>query len=566
MANGIQRESHEVQAHGDVESSVPLLDRLGLGLARALAPILRAWGVDTERFVALLDMRLKLGRRRTRSGRPAGTKGQMVTFFVAMMSGVVAAGASSIEATQMGSMTLGLTVIWLMVGLFQALDIGPLLFDPAESHVVLPTPTEARTVYCARMAHGLWGQGWILAGVWIPLAVYWVVYRGSILAALVAGMGVLGLALTSFCMLVSLFLFLARGREAARVQGMAVYVQMGLLATFYTLLQTMGANPREVLQHGGLEFGVWMVAFPPAWYAGGADLARGAMGWMPWTLGTLAFVGPGLGLLATLRLVRQIHLSGAAAGGAGRVQAGGPRGLWVAKLAKRLRLAPIERAGFELTGHLAGREHAFRQRTWPSLVYPVVFGVGTLVRNPEMGLGMAGIWVLMPAILLPAILIHARYTRDPGAQWILEAAPVPRPSLFLAGTRRLFLLLVAVLPALLFAAVWAAVAPIEQLPTIVGTLALGWAMATWFSVWIEHRLPFTEAVPAHTRPEGLRYVLVATLIGGVAFLVTLVFRLGDGATWATAALAFALGCLGWRQLGRPSSRRDAAIRFARIRL
>ena len=549
--------------HAWEPEKTPLLDKLGLGIAKLIAPLLRVWGVDAACFVTLVDLRLKLGRRRSREyGRPAGKKGQLLTFVFALGAGAFAASLAYANGTDIGGLSLSLAMAWLMISLFQAMDVGSLLFDPAEGHVVLPTPTRARTAYLARIAHGLWGQGWVLTGTWIPMAVYWLFFRGAPLLAFLAGFGIVGLALISSSLLVAALLFLVRGRDPIRIQGAAVYAQIGLLAVFYILILLQGANPESLLQGSRMELGWWGLAFPPAWYGALGALLQSGGGLLTWAMAALALFVPLLALLGALQLVKQRHLFGATAGGSNQR---GARGLWIGRLAKMLHLEPVCLAGFKLAGHLAGREHSFRQRTWPSLVYPLVFGVGNFWRHPELSQGMAKIWVLMPVILLPAILIHARYSRDPGAQWTLAAAPVAYPSQFLGGTRRFFLVMASGVPAMLFGTLWAIYAPIEQWPEILGTVGLSWAVANWSSVWLEHRMPFAEPIPTDTRPEGYKFALLAILIGSLAYFVTLVFRFGAAVTWLTAAATLLLGTLGWRRLGQPSAKRDRILRYARIR-
>lgn len=530
-----------------------LLDRAGLTLARVLAPALRPVGVDPTRFVALVDVRMKLGRRRTTNdGRPPGAKGQLVTFFIAILAGCGAAIAASAVPDPAQGLTIAISITALLTGLFQALDLGTLLFDPAEANVVLPTPTGPRTAYAARLAHGLWGQGWIVAGTLLPLVLYGVFVRELPRFSIAAIPGVIGGAATMFALLVFFLLLAVRGKDPARIQNLAVYMQIGVLAIFYIGLQVMAGGTRSgsLWERMQLGFGPLSVLYPPAWYGGLLAVMGGDLRTLQVVLAVLAVVGPPLALALALGAARGGHLAASAAsngtlnGGNGR-----RRGGWVRGLARALRLSPLQRAGFETAGALAGREQAFRQRTWPSLVYPVVVGGGTMLRDPELAGEMAGIWVLMPAILLPAILIHARYTRNPGALWLLEAAPVAKPGPIIAGGRKLFLLTVALVPSLAFALAWVVLRPIEELPVVLGTLSLAWALSVWMGVLVERRLPFSEHAPAHTRPEGMGFVLAAMGVGTLGFLISLTFQLSAAIAWGAAATGALAALVGWRRLG-----------------
>ncbi len=530
-----------------------LLDRAGLLVARVLAPALGPVGVDPVRFVALVDVRMKLGRRRTTNdGRPPGAKGQLVTFFVSFLAGCGAAIAASAMPDPAHGLTIAISITALLTGLFQALDVGTLLFDPAEANVVLPTPTGPRTAYAARLAHGLWGQGWIIAGTLLPLVLYGVFVREMPRFAIAAIPGVVGGAATMFALLVLLLLLAVRGKDPAKIQNLAVYMQIGVLAIFYIGLQVMagGARSGALWERLQLGFGSLRVLFPPAWYGGLLAVMGGDLRTLQLVLAVLAVIGPPLALALALGAARGGHLAASAASnGTLSEGTGASRGGWVRRLGRALGLSPMERAGFETAGALAGREQAFRQRTWPSLVYPIVVGGGTMFRDPELAGEMAGVWVLMPAILLPAILIHARYTRNPGALWLLDAAPLAKRAPFLAGGRKLFLVTIALVPSLAFALAWVLLRPIEELPVILGTLSLSWALSVWMGTLVERRLPFSEHAPAHTRPEGMGFVLAAMGGGTLVFLISLTFQLSDAIAWGAAVTGLLAALLGWRRLG-----------------
>lgn len=525
-----------------------------MALARRLAPLLRVGGIDARSFLVLVELRVKLasrgGRGRKRSGvQRAGQGMNLMAAFAFGGFGVLC--ARSFESDSL-ALTACLAVTMAFTGLIQALDVGPLLFDPAEIQVVLPAPVHPHTAFAARILHGLWGQGWVLASVAAPLMIYGCFFRRSWLFTLLVPLGIAGLAMLTLAVLASVLLTLTRGRDAGRMQGMTVYVQVIVLAALYTMIQVvMGRENGLMGQRFDAGLGTYGLFFPPAWYGALLGLISGQASGATLGAAALALVVPLGAFLLAMRFAGVGHLSAIAAGGAGAsTRPSKPRGQWLGTWARVLGLRGAERAGFEAAGHLTGRENAFRQRTWPALVYPLILGVGTMVRDLETGLGMGGLWVLMPVMYVPAMLLAARYSKDDAATWIFRAAPLTSTSSYVAGAQRMFLVTVVWIPCTLLGLTWGFFMGLEALPQVLGTVCLAWGVGSMSMLFMTRELPFSQPVPTGMRAEGMGNMFVGMLLMMGSFILSMVFADSDSLAWVCAAVGLLMAAFGWRRISK----------------
>jgi hypothetical protein len=536
------------------EHKLGLTDRLGLFLARRVAPLLSVGGIDPKSFLALLELRVMLARRRVRGQRhsPVQRASQGMNLFAALAFGGFGILCARPFESDSLALTACLAVTMAFIGLIQALDVGPLLFDPAEVEVILPAPVQPRTAFAARILHGLWGQGLVLSSVALPLMLYGAIGRGSLLFTLLIPVGIAGLAMLSLAVLSSVLLTLTRSRDAGRMQGMTVYVQVIVLAVLYTSIQVIMGRDNSLLG-GQLEagLGTYGMFFPPAWYGALLGYVDGNASGMNFGAASLGIAVPIGALFLAVRFARVGHLTAIGSGGAGSsAKRNRPRGQWLGSWARVLGLTGAERAGFETAGHLAGRENAFRQRTWPALVYPLIFGAGTLIRDREMGLEMAGLWVLMPVMYVPAMLLAARYSRDEKAVWIFQAAPLADNSSYIAGAQRMFVVTVAWIPCTLLGLIWGLCMGMEHLPRVLGTVSLAWGVGAMSVLFMTRELPFSEPVPAGARAEGMGNMFVGMVLMMASFLLSMLFSDWDALAWGCTALGMLMAAIAWRRISK----------------
>ena len=284
----------------------------------------------------------------------------------------------------------------------------------------------------------------------------------------------------------------------------------------------------------GLSGAWWAVLYPPVWFAAPFELLFGHSFPRAWILTAAALVLPVVGLWFVVRvlspnfgrmLVKLQEQSPQAEGLATRI---GRRGGLKSLLGRATTGSAEERLGFDLSWILAARDRPFKLRTYPSIVFCILFPVIMLSQTDR---GLAGVTdrMLQPggyllglyatALLLPMVLSQIGFSAEFEAGWIYHALPVAVPGRVLRGSTKTVLLRFGLLLFGIAAGVLFALVGWDIVPHAILAACQTWTITVISSLVDAPRLPFSESLTM-TRSAGAfgRNLLMLLLPAGVGFV------------------------------------------------
>jgi ABC-2 type transport system permease protein len=333
------------------------------------------------------------------------------------------------------------------VGMFVAASAGEILFNPAETDILLHRPIEPRTLLWAKMRVlvevSLWiGAAFNLAGLWVGTQVP----NGSWLFPLVhVGAMLLQILFCVSCVVVVYQICLRWfGRE--RLDAMMVMAQVVVSVAAVLSGQIL---PQLIGKEGDfsrvVEASWWIGILPPAWFAGIDDAIAGSGAMSSWLLAAVATASTALMLWLALVKLTQSYSAGLQAlnetAGATEQRRSGR---WLGALVNRPPLSwwlrdPVERASFLLTAAYLVRDRETKLRVYPGLApflaLPVIFLFGGRggVGDRTFGLALScGYLSLVP--MLAAGMVS--YSQNWQASDLFRVAPLAGPGRLCHGARR----------------------------------------------------------------------------------------------------------------------------------
>jgi len=452
--------------------------RLILKVFDLLAWLVRLCGADYQQFRALLETKVTLDFRRQMGGiHRADAKKTTQPFLWALVGHAVFGCVTLIflwvpaDVPLLG-MTALFSFLMCLLGLSLVADFTNVLMDTTELAIVSPRPVAARTLYVARVAHictylGLLGLSFSLAPAiggalrWHPL--FPPVFIGTLL-----------LALCFLVFAVNLFYFITmRVVSLEKFRDVVLYAQMAMMVVVmggYQLLPQL-ANFRDpnVIRQWDLSSEWWIYLYPPCWMAGPMELLCGQRGCESLALTALAVTVPALGLVCVARFLSPgfhralSRMDAAEAQQKGRAESRGRASLLRA-LGRRVCRRAEERAAYDLTWDIAGRDRSFKLRIVPMLVMGFVFGLAMLFGHRStgeaMGQLMRGKMYLFPLYMCSAFIgmtaMQVRYSDRYEAAWVYFALPIENPGIVARGAFKAVIVRYATPAFLIFAAllVW----------------------------------------------------------------------------------------------------------------
>ena len=516
-----------------------------LRLGALLAFVLRPFGVDRARFLALLEVRLleDIGRGRSAAAeqRPGMFHGGMVmTLVMYLLFGVFLALVLFHVGEPLAALTLVLGVVMIFVTMTLASEHIGTLFETTDLDVLGPLPVDGRTVLASRVAHTLLyflllvGSLGLLPLVAGTMRFGWPFAPTFVLALALATANCFGLALL---LLVSALRFVA----PARVRSVLLFLQIGgALIAFASMqiLPMLGEVPTAwLVAHDSW----WPWLLPPAH---GAALVVSSVGSSPVLLDglpavelavpppqvglvVLAFAAPCclLGAIALMASSFQSRLAGMASSERGTVRPA--RRAW---LRDRLLRSDEARAGYDFLAALTARERQFRMRTWPGIAL-AWFLAGWCVFRSSSGTGggpapaMACTGLYVVGVMMPQILLFTRFSDHWQARWLFRIAPLRSPAMFVHGA---VVALAArfVLPVILLTLV--VVLIVGGLPIVLDALYAALVVALLSLLALLHgerHIPFTRKFhPSEVSGALGRTLLFLHFAAALALLHTLVRR------------------------------------------
>lgn len=499
-----------------------ILDRLQ-GLFRRL-------GADYLSLRAIVEMKLLMDTRRNRSTlgrsyRNADSSGRLwlvyaMNAFFSLFIGLLVSFIPSV----MTGMTVLFTYLIVMVALTLITDYAELLLDTTDNAILLPRPVNSRTIWLSRLVHLIvYVSTLALSMVLIPAGAAG--YRfGWWLTPVVLLLSVQAVLLAVF-LTTLLYLLVVRFTSEEKLKDIIAYLQVGLSLLFTVGYQVVPRLIRPQLTNltdDGLH--TWHYLTPPAWLAGVADsLVNHVFTPGHGVLLALAAGVPPLLLWVSSRYLATDFTTKLTAMGSttqahtARKQSRRSVGNW---LAARFTRNATERASFELSWLLTGRDRRFKTRAYPALGFllPMLFVVLRPILEGEVSFeslqeGRMYLLVIYSSqIVMGSFYMNSFQSEDFRAAWVYDAAPVAAPGDIILGNLKAIVFkfftpfYLVVSAGLLF--IWG--------PQILDDLVAGYIFAvfvTTLEAWVKSRywkLPFSQE--PKTRADSGRTIILMMML------------------------------------------------------
>ncbi len=334
------------------------------------------------------------------------------------------------------------------VGMFVAASAGEILFNQAETDILLHRPIAPRTLLWAKVRVlvevSLWiGAAFNLAGLWVGT----LVPNGSLLFPLVhVGSMTLQILFCVSCVVV-VYQYCLRWFGRERLDAIMVMAQVVVSVAAVLSGQIL---PQFIGRNGDLahvaELAWWIALLPPAWFAGIDDALAGSGATSSWLLAAAAVMSTVILLWLAFGKLAQSYSTGLqmlneTASAVKRRRSG----RWLDALVGRPPLSwwlrdPVERASFLLTAAYLVRDREVKLRVYPGLapflVLPAVFLVGWqrgMADNHTFGLALScGYLSLVPMMAASFVA----YSQNWQASDLFRVAPLAEPGRLCHGARR----------------------------------------------------------------------------------------------------------------------------------
>jgi ABC-2 type transport system permease protein len=419
----------------------------------------------------------------------------------------------------------------MFLGMFLASAAGEALFNAEESEILLHRPVDIRTLLWAKVNVLVQISLW-LAGAFnvVGFCVGAIMPQGNSIFLLAHAFSLMTEALFCTGLVVVSYQLCLRWFGRERLDGMITTVQ-----TLMSIVIVLGSQlaPRWLMSPGN-NFNVvidswWVLALPPAWFAGIDDALAGSGARASWALAGLAVATTagllwlGFGTLArnyasglqslTERVSRKPGVSG---------RKRFAHRLADSPLLRRWLKDPPERAAFLLSAAYLTRDREVKLRVYPGLapmmIMPVLFilpgGAGAI---GGFNWAFCGMYLGLVAMLGLHLL---KFSQQWQAADIFRAAPIAGPGPLCHGARKAALLLLAVPLLLLFGAFLAVIgAPLADLPMILpGIIALPvFALLPCLKAGaVPFSIPADDAAAARRGMQTIGALLISGVVASLA--------------------------------------------------
>lgn len=400
-------------------------------ILRLFQGVFTRMGVDFDRMLAIVTVKLTVDNRIDRSGRNKKNASNAL-----MRQGIllgicgpiffltgIASGAFGV------SLLLFQSYLFLMLMMSFMMEYSRILFDGNDNHILQRLPVNSKTILVARLVSMLVYM-FFLSGCMsvIPLVIvcFW---KGVMSGAFFIISVFLN---TIFTLLFAnvIYLGVMRFISVERFQRVMSYVQVVLIAGVALSYQLVGQLIHNI-QLDMFQPGTWMYFTPPCYFMSLTVMVKQPTG--PALL--LALIG--VGLVVVLGYITVAYLAPYFAAKAGvlnsyspvsKKRKGGKEG-WLYGLARVFGRSPMQVTGFVLGWRMTRDNLKFRQGVLPMMIYTMFLAVFFLYQGRQEEAG--GIAYYMPLYMMAMISIgiqmNMSITDKGDLLWLYRSKPLERP-------------------------------------------------------------------------------------------------------------------------------------------
>ena len=516
------------------------MNRFILSLLDLLAPLFRRMGVDYAQLRAILDVKLTMDNRRTRTTLGGQEKkdskwGFVWTLVVTFVMSSLIALLVYFWPAHLAAYALVAAYGMILVVMVLITDFSQVILDGSDSVIIMTRPVDGKTLFTSRIVH---------AAVYLlqlALAVFLPTFIASLLkfglgAAVVFLVSSLFIAVLSVLFTAVLYLLILRFSSVERMQNIINTLQI-VVVIFVTAGYQVVARLIDFEQFesaGVLPLAWWHYLVPPMWVGHVMNaLVTSTFGLVASSFLLLLLAVP---LLAVWSLngglVRNFgsrvgQLDTAARKETQETETTPKRSI-AEVLATIFTRTVTERGAFEFVWKISARDRKFKLRVYPSMAYFLIIGPLMFFNRPGESLAqmldataqteyLRIILIYLTAMTLVSVNQNLPFSEQFKAAWVYRAVPMARPGEFLSGmmwsVMVKFLLPIYLVIALIVAYLWG--------PQSLDDVLFG-ALVVLIAQQIEilatrNTLPFSQEFTKNSSGQFVRVLALSLFVGVIGW-------------------------------------------------
>lgn len=499
-------------------------------------------GVDFERMLAIVTVKLTVDNRIDRSGRNKKTSNALWRQGVLLgISGAVFFVFGMVDSSFEIPLLLFHSYLLLMLMMSFMMEYSRLLFNQNDNHILQHLPVTSKTILVARLVTML-SYMFFLSGCMSVIPAIVIVFWQGLISA---GLFIISVFLnTLFTLLLAnvIYLGVMRFISVEKFVRVMSYVQVILVAGVAMSYQLVGMVVRN-FQVDMLHPETWVYFTPPFYFVALTTIVKQS------SIPVLILALSGIAGVVLLGFITVVYLAPYFSVKIGKIdehaleskarKMGKER--WLHGLARVFARAPLQVSGFVLGWRLTRDNLRFRQGILPMIIYTIFLAFFFIYQGSRDGIGGAGYYMplYMASMVAIGVQMHMSTTEKEDLLWVYRSKPLARPGALILGSYKALYVKYYLPVYVLLSVVFIVRSDWIILPDLLFILAMS-TFVSYVYLWSSGMLfPFSkERGTMNSGRNILRIVILMFMLFVIGGLHALSMRLSWYGIWIAVAVAW----------------------------
>lgn len=499
-------------------------------------------GVDFERMLAIVTVKLTVDNRVDRSGRNKKTSNALWRQGVLLgISGAVFFVFGMVDSSFEIPLLLFHSYLLLMLMMSFMMEYSRLLFNRNDNHILQHLPVTSKTILVARLVTML-SYMFFLSGCMSVIPAIVIVFWQGLMSA---GLFIISVFLnTLFTLLLAnvIYLGVMRFISVEKFVRVMSYVQVILVAGVAMSYQLVGMVVRN-FQVDMLHPETWVYFTPPFYFVALTTIVKQS------SIPALILALSGIAGVVLLGFITVVYLAPYFSVKIGKIdehaleskarKMGKER--WLHGLARVFARGSLQASGFVLGWRLTRDNLRFRQGILPMIIYTIFLAFFFIYQGSRDGIGGAGYYMplYMASMVAIGVQMHMSTTEKEDLLWVYRSKPLARPGALILGSYKALYVKYYLPVYVLLSVVFIVRSDWIILPDLLFILAMS-TFVSYVYLWFSGMLfPFSkERGTMNSGRNILRIVILMFMLFVIGGLHALSMRLSWYGIWIAVAVAW----------------------------
>lgn len=499
-------------------------------------------GVDFERMLAIVTVKLTVDNRIDRSGRNKKTSNALWRQGVLLgISGAVFFVFGMVDSSFEIPLLLFHSYLLLMLMMSFMMEYSRLLFNQNDNHILQHLPVTSKTILVARLVTML-SYMFFLSGCMSVIPAIVIVFWQGLMSA---GLFIISVFLnTLFTLLLAnvIYLGVMRFISVEKFVRVMSYVQVILVAGVAMSYQLVGMVVRN-FQVDMLHPETWVYFTPPFYFVALTTIVKQS------SIPVLILALSGIAGVVLLGFITVVYLAPYFSVKIGKIdehaleskarKMGKER--WLHGLARVFARTPLQISGFVLGWRLTRDNLRFRQGILPMIIYTIFLALFFIYQGSRDGIGGAGYYMplYMASMVAIGVQMHMAIMEKGDLLWLYRSKPLARPGALILGSYKALYVKYYLPVYVLLSVVFIVRLDWIILPDLLFILAMS-TFVSYIYLWFSGMLfPFSkERGTMNSGRNILRIVILMFILSVIGGLHALSMRLSWYGIWIAVAVTW----------------------------